>query len=108
MRPMSLNEGRELPVVQASGSPRAVVIAGPARPLTPAEAKRARFVRGLKDNYARLKEALAFFEHFAAVCELSQERIAAIHKANQEALSELERKFGQKLDDYDRRIGRGG
>lgn len=105
---MSLNEGRELPVVQTPGSPRAVVIAGPARALTPAEAKRARFVRGLKDNYARLKEALAFFEHFATVCELSLEKIAAIRKANQEALEELERKFERKLSDYDRRIGRSG
>ena len=105
---MSPNEGHELPVVQTPGSPRAIVIAGPARPLTPAEAKRARFVRGLKDNYARLKEALAFFEHFAAVCELSEERIEAIRKANREALNELERRFEQKLADYDRRIGRAG
>lgn len=105
---MSPNEGHELPVVQTPGSPRAVVIAGPDRPLTPAEAKRARFVRGLKDNYARLKEALAFFEHFATVCELSTERVAAIRKANEEALAELDCKFGQKLADYDRRIGRPG
>lgn len=105
---MSSNEGHELPVVQTPGSPRALVIAGPARPLTPAEAKRARFVRGLKDNYARLKEALAFFEHFAAVCELSPERAAAIRRANEEAVSELELRFGQKLADYDRRIGRPG
>jgi hypothetical protein len=103
---MSPTEGHELPVVQTS--PRAVVIAGPSRPLTPAEVKRARFVRGLKDNYARLKEAMAFFEHFAAVCELSPERVAAIRKANQEALGELERKFERKLADYDRRIGRAG
>jgi hypothetical protein len=105
---MEPSEGHDLPVVQTPGSPRAVVIAGPARALTPAEAKRGRFVRGLKENYARLKEALAFFEHFAAVCELSEERIDAIRMANQEALNELERKFGQKLADYDRRIGRGG
>ena len=102
---MSPNEGRELPVVQTPGAPRALVIAGPARPLTPAEAKRARFVRSLKDNYARLKEALAFFEHFAVVCELPQARVAAIRKANQDALDELSRRFEQKLADYDRRIG---
>lgn len=107
---MSPSEGHELPVVQThgEGAPRALVIAGPARPLTPAEAKRARFVRGLKENYARLKEALAFFEHFAVVCELSADRVAAIRKANQDALAELELRFGQKLADYDRRIGRAG
>jgi len=105
---MGPSEGHELPVVQTPGSPRAVVIAGPARALTPAEAKRARFIRSLKDNYARLKEAMAFFEHFAVVCELSQERVAAIRKANEEAVGELERRFGQKLADYDRRIGRAG
>ena len=32
---MSPTEGHELPVVQTPGSPRAVVIAGPARALTP-------------------------------------------------------------------------
>lgn len=105
---MNPTEGHDLPVVQAPGSPRAVVIAGPSRALTPAEAKRARFVRGLRDNYARLKEAMAFFEHFAAVCELSQERVEAIRKANHDALEELEHRFGQKLADYDRRIGRTG
>ncbi len=105
---MSPSEGHELPVVQTPGVPRALVIAGPARPLTPAEAKRARFVRSLKDNYARLKEAMAFFEHFAVICELSQERVEAIRKANQDALDELSKRFDRKLADYDRRIGRGG
>jgi hypothetical protein len=104
---MDPNEGHELPVVQTrgEGAPRAVVFTGSARSLTPAEAKRARFVRSLKDNYARLKEAMAFFEHFAVVCELSQERVAAIRRTNQDALDELSRRFNQKLADYDRRIG---
>lgn len=96
--------------VQAPGrAPRALVFSGkPARPLTPAEAKRARFVKGLKENYARLKEALACFEHFAAVCGLSAERSEVIRKANSDALEELSRTFAEKLAEYDRRIKEAG
>ena len=77
------------------------------RQLTPAEAKRARFVKNLKDNYAKLKEAMAFFEYFAAICELSFEKREAIKKANKEAIEELSRKFEQKLAKYDKRVMEG-
>lgn len=92
--------------VNAPGSaPRALVFVGKAsRPLTPAEAKRSRFVKNLKDNYARLKESMAAFERFALICGLSQERVEAIRKANQDALDELSRKFDERLAEYDRRI----
>ncbi|MBI4396707.1 MAG: hypothetical protein HY548_06405 [Elusimicrobia bacterium] len=92
--------------VQTGGAPRAFVFtdAHP-RPLTPAEAKRTRYVQNLRENYRRFQEALADVERFAVVCELSQERINAIRKAKDEALAELARKFEAKLKAYDARIG---
>ena len=88
-------------------APRAMVFAGPTRPVSLAAAKRARFIQNLKHNYQRLKEALDFVEHFAVVCELSEGRIAAIRKSKDEALAELSEKFNQKLGSYDRRIQEG-
>ncbi|HOX22232.1 MAG TPA: hypothetical protein PLL10_02115 [Elusimicrobiales bacterium] len=103
-------EERDLPVLhtQPPGhAPRAIVFAGDSRPLAPAEAKRARFVRNLKNNYARLNEALAFFEYFAGICELSLERRESIRKANKEAIEELGRKLTEKLAEYDKRLKEG-
>ena len=89
-------------------APRAFVFVDRApRPLSPAEAKRARFVKNLKDNYGRLKEAMASFERFAVVCGLSDQRAAAIRKANQDALDELSRGFDARLAEYARRMGGG-
>jgi transposase len=103
-------EEREIPVLQAAHeglAPHALVLAGvPLRPLTPAEAKKARFVQNLRENHRRLKEALASIERFAVVCELSPERIAAIRKAGDEALDDLSRKFEEKIRAYDARIGK--
>lgn len=102
---------RRLPVVQtqvSNSAPRAVVFVGANRtPLTPTEIKRTRFIHNLKENYRRLKEALQFVEHFAAVCELSPNRIEAIHRAHQDALKELTLRFTRKVEAYDARI-RGG
>jgi len=102
-------EGYEIPVLQVSngGAPRAFVIAGKAAALTPAQAKRARYVYNLKENYGRLKEYLQAAEHFAVVCELSQDRIQAVIAANDAALVELSLKFEEKLKEYDRRIKHG-
>ncbi|MEK7757562.1 MAG: hypothetical protein AAB385_10170, partial [Planctomycetota bacterium] len=102
-------EGHEIPVLQVSngGAPRAFVIAGKAAALTPAQAKRARYVHNLKENYGRLKEYLQAVEHFAVVCELSQDRIQAIRTAKDAALDELSLKFEEKLKEYDRRIKHG-
>lgn len=107
---MNLGNGYEVPVIQKNlgGSvPKACVFIDEGRrPLTPAEAKRARFVQNLKENYQRLKEALVFVEHFAKICELSEAKIEAIRKAKDEALDELSVKFDEKLKAYDERIGR--
>lgn len=102
-------EFHDVPVLQvgANGAPRALVFTGLARSLTPAEAKRARFVHNLKQNYQRFKESLGAVEHFAVVCELSQEKIEAIRKAKDQALEELSAKFEEKLKAYDLRIGGG-
>lgn len=102
-------EAHEIPVLQVSngGAPRAFVIAGKATPLTPAQAKRARYVHNLKENYNRLKEYLQAVEHFAVICELSQERIQDIRKAKDAALDELSLKLEEKLKEYDRRIREG-
>ena len=89
-------------------APRAFVFVDKApRALTPAETKRARFVKNLKENYSRLKETMASFERFALICGLSQDRIEDIRRANQAALDELSRKFDERLAEYDRRIGGG-
>lgn len=99
---------RRLPVVQTQGNnsaPKAVVFTGLGRiPLTPTEIKRTRFVHNLRENYRRLKEALQFVEHFAAVCELSPNRIEAIQRAHQDALKELTLRFTRKIEAYDARI----
>lgn len=97
----------ETPSDQAAAQPpRAYVfVNGQPRALTPAEAKRARFIQNLKYNHARLKEAMGFFEHFAVVCELSPERVDAIRKANEAAMDELSQKFDAKLAGYERRRG---
>jgi len=104
-------EGHENAVLHTNipgQAPRAFVFVDRApRPLTPAEAKRARFVRNLKGNYGRLKEAMAAFERFALICGLSQDRADAIRKANHDAVEELSRKFAERLAEYDRRIGDG-
>lgn len=102
-------EDHELPVLQVDGggAPRAFVIAGKAVTLTPAQAKRARYVHNLKENYGRLKEYLQAVEHFAVVCELSQDRIQAVRAANEAALAELSLKLEEKLKEYDRRIKHG-
>ena len=92
---MPMAEGHEIPVLQISngGAPSAFVIAGKAAALTPAQAKRARYVYNLKENYGRLKEYLQAVEHFAVVCELSQERIQAVRVAHDAALVELSLKL---------------
>jgi len=98
------NENTVLHINQTGHAPRAVVFVDKnPRPLTPAEAKRARFIKNLKNNYVRLNEALAFFEYFAAICELSLERRESIRKANKDAIEELSRNFEDKLAEYDRR-----
>jgi hypothetical protein len=73
-------------------------------PLTTAAVKRHRFVQNLKTNHQKLIEALLSVERFAAVCELSEERIGAIRKAKDDAISELELKLEEKLRVYDLRI----
>lgn len=106
---MGLEQEHEVAVLQTggNGAPRALVFSGPARALTPAQAKRARFVYNLKLSYARFKESLEAVEHFAVVCELSQERIEAIRRAKDQAMEELSAKFTEKLKAYDLRIGGG-
>ncbi|OGS32978.1 MAG: hypothetical protein A2218_10350 [Elusimicrobia bacterium RIFOXYA2_FULL_53_38] len=86
-------------------SPKALVFTGSKaeRPMTPAEAKRGRFIKNLKGNFAKLNEALAAFEFFAEICELSLECRADIKKANQAAIAELTARFEKKLAEYDRR-----
>ena len=102
------NESPVLYVNRPGHAPRAVVFVDKNQhPLTPVEAKRARFVRNLKNNYARLNEALAFFEYFAGICELSLERRESIRKANKEAIEELGRKLTEKLAEYDKRLKEG-
>lgn len=99
-------EDHEIPVLQVDGggAPRAFVIVGKAAPLTPAQAKRARYVLNLRQSYDRLKEYLQAVEHFAVVCELSEGRILAIRQAKDAALDELSLKLEEKLKEYDRRI----
>jgi len=103
-----MSEERELPVLQTQPpghAPRAVVFTGGnSRPMTPAEAKRARFVKNLKNNYARLNEALAAFEYFAGICELSLDCRDSIRKANKDAIVELSDKLTRKLAEYDKRL----
>ena len=84
--------------------PKAVVYTDKAtRAMTPAEAKRARFIKSLKNNYARLNEAMAFFDFFASICELSLEAKEDVQKANKAVIDELAAKFQRKLADYDKR-----
>ena len=105
-----MNE-RSLPVVQIKKNghvPSATVFAGAIKhPLSPAEAKRVRFITGLKNNYDRLKQTLQHFEHFAVVCELSTSTIENIRQANKSALDELAGILETKLRAYDQRIKEG-
>ena len=102
------NENPVLHVNQSGHAPKAVVFVDKnPRPLTPAEAKRARFIKNLKNNYARLNEALAFIEYFAAICELSLECRESIRNANKDAIEELGRKLEEKLAEYDKRLKEG-
>ena len=89
------------------GYPKARVCVGPDQVLSPAQAKRVRYIQNLRFNHARLKEALDFFERFAVICGLSPERVAAVRKATQEAQDELSRKFDAMLAGYERRTGGG-
>ncbi|MHB2025128.1 MAG: hypothetical protein ACYCPQ_00610 [Elusimicrobiota bacterium] len=90
---------------KSGGLPKARVCVGPDQVLSPAEAKRARYIQNLRFNHARLKEAMDFFERFAVICGLSSERIAAVRKANAEALDDLSRKFDAMLAGYERGTG---
>jgi hypothetical protein len=97
-------ENRVSCINQPGATPKAIVFTNStARLMTPAEAKRARFVKSLKTNYLKLNEALAFFDFFATVCELSLESREGVHKANQKAIAELAAKFEKKLADYNKR-----
>jgi len=104
---MTMNPSDENPVVNINRpgqAPKALVFTGsPSRQMTPAEAKRARFVKGLKNNYARLNEAMAVFEYFADICELSLQCREGIRKANKDAITELSDRLEKKLAEYDRR-----
>ncbi|MFA6433753.1 MAG: hypothetical protein WCW52_03575 [Elusimicrobiales bacterium] len=104
-------EERDLTVLhtQPPGhAPRAIVFASDSRPMAPAEAKRARFIKNLKNNYARLNEALAAFEYFAGICELSLDCRESIRKANSAAITELADKLRRKLAEYDKRLKNAG
>ncbi len=102
------NDNPVMHVSQPGNAPKAFVFVDKdQRPLTPAEAKRARFIKNLKHNYARLNEALAFFEYFAAICELSLERRESIRNANKDAIEELGKKLEEKLAAYDKRLKEG-
>jgi len=89
--------------------PKALVFTGAKgdRVMTAAELKRGRFIKNLKGNYAKLNEALATFEFFAEICELSLECRSGIRKANQAAIAELTAKYERKLAEYDRRSREG-
>jgi hypothetical protein len=106
---MTKDNGPKVIFVNDDGQvPKAVVFVDKdLRPLTPAEAKRARFVKNLRNNYARLNEALAFFEYFAGICELSLPCRESIRKANKEAIEELGLKLTEKLTAYDKRLKEG-
>jgi len=102
---MSDGENTVLNVSQPGCAPKAVVFMDKdQRPMTPAGAKRARFIKNLKNNYARLNEALAFFEYFAGICELSLPCRESIRDANKAAIEELARKLQDKLAEYDKRL----
>ena len=101
-------ENPVLNVNQPGCAPKAVVFMDKdQRTMTPAEDKRARFLKNLKNNYARLNEALAFFEYFAGICELSLDCRESIRKANKEAIEELGLKLAEKLAAYDKRLKEG-
>ena len=98
-------ENPVLHINRTGEAPKALVFTGGKgdRPMTPAEIKRGRFIKNLKSNYAKLNEALAAFEFFAEICELSLECRAGIKTANQAAIAELTAKYERKLAEYDRR-----
>ena len=101
-----MEQGNELPVLHTNngGSPRALVFAGRSVPLTPAQAKRARVIQHLNDNYRKLKEALEFIERFAAVNQISQHRIEALKKASAEMMDELTAIYESKIQAYEARM----
>jgi hypothetical protein len=101
----------EIPTLQTQhpgNAIRAYAFTDNAPPLTPAQIKRLRYVQNLQKNHQRLIEALGFVERFAAICELSEERIFAIRKSKDDAIAELTMKFEEKLKTYDGRIAGGG
>ena len=105
---MADTENPVLNIGTPDAAPHAVVFVDKEqRSLTPLEAKRARYVKNLKSNYARLNEVLASFEYFASVCELSLKSQESIRKANKEAITELSQKLQAKLAEYDRRLKEG-
>ncbi|MBI4369249.1 MAG: hypothetical protein HY547_03355, partial [Elusimicrobia bacterium] len=86
---MNLGNGYEVPVIQKNlgdSVPRAVVFVDASKQLTPAQAKRARFIFNLRDQYQKAKDSLAFIELFAASFGLSEERIETIKKINGDTL----------------------
>lgn len=106
--PMQNEPGRELPVLQAptTGAPRAYVFAGTAgqRELTFAEAKKARFIFNLRQNFNRLNEHIGAVEHFAVVCQLSEDTVLAIRSSKDRVIADLEIQLEAKIKEYDARI----
>lgn len=101
-----MEQGNEIPVLHTNngGAPRALVFSGKSVPLTPAQAKRARFVQHLNDNYRRLKEALEFIERFAEINQISQRRIEVLKKDSAEMLDELTSIYESKIKSYEERM----
>ena len=98
---------RELAVVQhqiKDHVPKATVFTDSAKPSTLASLKRHRFIQNLKNNHTKLIEALNFVERFAAICELSKEKLDAIKHSKDAAIEELITKFEEKIKAYDARI----
>ncbi len=98
---------RDLAVVQhqiKDHVPKATVFTESAKPLTLASLKRHRFIQNLKNNHTKLIEALNFVERFAAICELSTEKLTAIRQSKDAAIEELILKFEEKIKSYDARI----
>jgi enoyl-CoA hydratase/carnithine racemase len=101
-----MEQGNEIPVLHTNngGAPRALVFAGRSVPLTPAQAKRARFVQHLNDNYRKLKETLEFIERFAEINQISPNRVENLKKASAEMLDELTSNYEAKIKAYEERM----
>lgn len=101
-----MEQGNEIPVLNTNngGAPRALVFAGRSVPLTPAQAKRARFVQHLNDNYRKLKEALEYIERFAEINQISPLHIQSLKKASAEMLDELTSLYEAKIKAYEERM----